>query len=705
MCAQGSPRRGRNVSDNTSISAVVSGGTVGVAGATHVHIENLILGTPPPETQKPAGPIPPPPYPGLTYFTPKNANFFFGRDHAIRALIASVEKRSFTAFVGASGTGKSSVVLAGLVPKLSEQGSWCSTYFRIGTDDPFTALARALAPLLGDDEIVDRMMRVKKLAQALSDGHLSLSDVIGQCRIANPGKRVLLIADQFEETFTLVPDEKLRNRFIDELIAAFPDPIPGKAADVCLVLTMRADFYNAALRYRRLADRLQDHVENLGPMTRDELREAIVKPAEAVNVGFEPGLVDKILADVEKGPGTLPLMQFALLDCWLQLKSPIMTHAHYDAIGGVEGALARRAEIIFNAATDGGKNQAAVAVFRRLFTRLITLGEDAEATRRTAGHNELGSEEWKLAQKLAGEGNRLVVTTSTAAGQETVEVVHEALIRNWPTLVDWINQDRGLLSWRTHLKPRLNEWLANRKDEGSLLRGVSLSVAQDWFSQRGEELNDEEKALIGTSVVFNNGITRRSRILLTIFLGVGILTLIFVSYTAPAGFGIVVSIFQLLTASVIFYLSIKSYPSIVPGYIIPLLLTVIFFLFVSSLYFSVTPSHTSVIAVFLTSVVLGFTMVVLTIIAVCYLAYYYLTWAALYSSSILLVLSIPLAYATTTGRNACLEVNLYCVYSNATLVLVMGLLFLSFAGAIGQLSALQFRHAQLSLDRWREPKL
>ena len=137
---------------------------------------------------------------------------------------------------------------------------------------------------------------------------------------SNPGKRILLIADQFEEVFTLVSDEALRNRFIDALIAAFPDP-RRRAPDVCLVLTLRADFYNAALRHRPLADRLQDHVENLGPMTRDELRDAIVKPAEVVNVGFEPGLVDTILDDVERRPGRLPLLQFALREMWGRLKT------------------------------------------------------------------------------------------------------------------------------------------------------------------------------------------------------------------------------------------------------------------------------------------------------------------------------------------------------------------------------------------------
>ena len=139
-------------------------------------------------------------------------------------------KTSFTALVGASGSGKSSVVLAGLAPRLSAQGGWRSTYFRIGMEpdkNPFAALARALEPLTGERCLSDRLEEVQKLAQKLAAGSISLTNAIGQCRAANPGKRILLIADQFEEAFAFVPDEALRNRFIDALIDAFPDPERG----------------------------------------------------------------------------------------------------------------------------------------------------------------------------------------------------------------------------------------------------------------------------------------------------------------------------------------------------------------------------------------------------------------------------------------------------------------------------------------------
>ena len=193
--------------NETSIDAAVSGGAVGVASAQVVRIENLYVGTPAAEPAQPSGPIPPCPYPGLAYFGPQDASRFFGRNQAIQALVAAVAKRSFTALVGASGSGKSSVVLAGLAPKLRSQGGWRSTYFRIGTEpdkNAFAALARALAPLLGDGDVVDQMARAQKLASALSDGNVSLTNVIAQCRAANPGNRILLIADQFEEVFTLV---------------------------------------------------------------------------------------------------------------------------------------------------------------------------------------------------------------------------------------------------------------------------------------------------------------------------------------------------------------------------------------------------------------------------------------------------------------------------------------------------------------------
>ena len=477
----------------------------GVVGAGTVRIENLTfygsaLPTQPAQKMD-EGAIPPCPYPGLAYFGPQDSALFFGRDAAIARLEAAVARRTLMALVGASGSGKSSVVLAGLAPRLHAQGGWRFSHFRVGTEadkNPFLALARALVPLLGERGITEQLEEVHKLAVKLNSGAVDLPNAIGACRAANPGKRILLIADQFEEVFTLVGDEGLQKRFIDALLASFPDRADGNPPDICLVLTLRADFYGMALRHRPLADALQGRVENLGPMTRDELREAITRPAGLVT--FESGLVETLLDDVTSRPGSLPLLQFALREMWGHLDKPCMTRADYDAIGGVEGALAKRAQAIYERETKKGEDTRAVMLFRRLFTRLVTLRQDTEDTRRTVGSQELGPEAWQLAQRLAGQDNRLVVTSAPAPDHETAEVVHEALIRNWPALTEWVKLDRDFQSWLRQLQPQLDEWRKHPQDEGTLLRGGPLTVAEEWLQRRRDEVSENERNYIDLSV-------------------------------------------------------------------------------------------------------------------------------------------------------------------------------------------------------------
>jgi hypothetical protein len=310
---------------DTTIETTVTGGQIqGITGAGTVVIENFTIynraAEEPAAADTTGEPIPPCPYPGLAYFGPGDADLFFGRDAAITRLVEAVGRQSLTALVGASGSGKSSVVLAGLAPRLHGAGGWRFSHFRIGTEldnNPFLALARALVPLyVASQSDTERLRNTKELAASLQTGELTLRDVFADCRSRNKGTRILLIADQFEEAFNLVEDEALRHRFIDALLAGFPDPAPGGGPDICLILTLRADFYGRALRHRPLADGLQGHVENLGPMNRQELQAAIRHPAERAKVSFEPGLVESVLDDVENKPGSLPLLQFALREMW-----------------------------------------------------------------------------------------------------------------------------------------------------------------------------------------------------------------------------------------------------------------------------------------------------------------------------------------------------------------------------------------------------
>ena len=272
---------------NDTVKVTVSDGqNQGVFGAGSVVIENFtIYNRAREEPEKQAeGPIAPCPYPGLAYFGPNDAARFFGRDTAIEQLTEFVGHQSFTALVGASGCGKSSVVLAGLAPHLADAGGWRLSYFRIGAEldhDPFVALARSLVPLfVATEDDVERLSISKKLASRLQSRDLTLRDVFSECRSRSKGSRILLIADQFEEAFTLIADDIARHHFVDVLLAGFPDPAAGIKPNICLMLTLRADFYGRALLHRPLADALHNDVENLGPMNREELRSAIIRPAE-----------------------------------------------------------------------------------------------------------------------------------------------------------------------------------------------------------------------------------------------------------------------------------------------------------------------------------------------------------------------------------------------------------------------------------------
>ena len=376
---------------------------------------------------------------------------------------------------------------------------------------PFLAPARALVPLyVVSDSDTERLRNTRQLAASLESGELTLRDVFADCRSRNKGTRILLIADQFEEAFALVDDEALLHRFIDVLLAGFPDPTPERSPDICLILTLRADFYGRALRHRPLADALQGRVENLGPMNREELQAAIRRPAEAAKISFEPGLVETLLDNVESKPGSLPLLQFALREIWGRQENSKITRKSYDDIGGVEGALAQRAEAIFATMTENGANPQMAQAFRRLFTRLVTLGEGQEDTRRVVDRRELGEDVWSLAQRLADEDNRLVVTNAPAFSRETAEVVHEALIRHWPKLVRWIDRDRAFQSWLRQITANVELWSADPSDDGPLLRSGMLAQARDWLARRRDDLSATEQSYIEASAAAADAALARS---------------------------------------------------------------------------------------------------------------------------------------------------------------------------------------------------
>jgi WD40 repeat protein/DNA-binding SARP family transcriptional activator len=434
------------------------------------------------------------PYRGLAAFREADAAFYFGRERFIDALEHAVRTKKLVAvIVGSSGSGKSSALFAGLLPRLRRTGGSLFAIFRPGSQ-PFDSLAGTLLPLLepGLSE-TDRLVETRKLAEVLTKSEVSLAQVAWRIVKKNPqASQIQLLIDQFEELYTLCPDVRLQEAFIDELLAtveAAKAQLDGSAA---ILLTLRADFMGQALAHRPFADALQEASLLMGPMTRLELHQAIEKPAEMQGAAFEAGLVERILDDVGEKPGNLPLLEFTLTQLWEGQTDGWLTHADYEAMGCVEGALAAYADQVY-ADLDPTEQERA----RQALVQLVQPGEGTEDTRRIATHEELGDETWSLIQRLADK--RLVVTGSDAQGRETAEVVHEALIQKWGRFQEWMDTDRAFREWQERLRNSLRQWRESGQDEGALLAGAPLAIAQNWLADRGEGLSAAEVQYIQAS--------------------------------------------------------------------------------------------------------------------------------------------------------------------------------------------------------------
>jgi WD40 repeat protein len=436
------------------------------------------------------------PYQGLAAFREADAQFFYGREGFTERLHEAVSTQPLVAvIVGSSGSGKSSAVYAGLLPRLRQDGGWLIAAFRPGSQ-PFQALARALLSTLEPElSETDSLIESHKLGEALEGGELPLNSVLSRSLDVNPGaERMLLVVDQFEELYTLCPEREARQRFKDELLAAVGTTSAQRQLRFVLLLTMRADFMGQALAHRPFADALQQAALLMGPMTREELRSAVEKPAEKQGAVFETGLVERILDDVGDEPGNLPLLEFALTLLWEGQTGGWLTHDDYEALGCVEGALASYADGVYDE-LDQSKKQGT----RRIFIQLVRPGKGTEDTRRVATFAELGEQHWELVQHLADK--RLVVTGRDASsGDETTEVVHEALIQRWGLLREWMAEDRIFRTWQETLRVALWGWETSDRDKGALLRGLPLTEAKNWLMEREIELNPAEKAFIQASL-------------------------------------------------------------------------------------------------------------------------------------------------------------------------------------------------------------
>ncbi|MGD9093774.1 MAG: adenylate/guanylate cyclase domain-containing protein, partial [Anaerolineales bacterium] len=435
------------------------------------------------------------PYRGLATFREQDAGFFFGREGFSERLFKAVQAKPLVAvIVGASGSGKSSVVYAGLLPTLRSEGNWLIATLRPG-NQPFYALAASLLPELDPNlSASDRLVETDKLAERLFSGEITLDRITQNILAQNPEKgHLLLVIDQFEELYTLCIDGDVQRSFINELLDTVEKASQLRPYPIVILLTMRADFMGQAVSHRPFADALQEASLIMGPMNREELRTAIQNPGEKQGAAFEPGLVERILDDVGDEPGNLPLLEFALTLLWEEQTDGWLTHKNYEALGCVEGALASYADDVYKGLEESEREGA-----RRIFTQLVSPGEGTQDTRRMATFDEIGSEHWVLVRYLADK--RLVVTGRDIAGVDTVEVIHEALIQRWDRFREWIGSDRAFRTWQEHLRGAMRGWEASDRDEGALLRGAPLVEAESWIAARGEDLSKHEQDFIHASI-------------------------------------------------------------------------------------------------------------------------------------------------------------------------------------------------------------
>ncbi|MDT0479494.1 nSTAND1 domain-containing NTPase [Streptomyces doebereineriae] len=376
------------------------------------------------------------PYRGLARFEPGDRELFFGRDRPVAELLELVREHRFAAVFGASGSGKSSLLRAGLIPAVQEatHGLGRPAALRILTpgERPAATYGHLLAPKYDESD-------------------------------------TWLIVDQFEEVFTLCRDRAERTRFIDLLLAA-------RAPDSRLrtVIAMRADFYGRCAEHPELTEALRRCGLLVGPMSPAELREAVTGPATAAGLVVERELTSRLVEEVVDQPGALPMLSHALLETWRRRRGRILTLAAYEAAGGVHGAIAATAERAYGTLTPAQEGAA-----RRLLLRLIAPGEGTPDTRRSATRAEL--DEWSDPE-LPVVVERLAAARLLTLDGDTVELAHEALISSWPRLSRWIDEDRVRLVAHRRLAEDARAWQELGRDPGALYRGVRLDRAAELFA-------------------------------------------------------------------------------------------------------------------------------------------------------------------------------------------------------------------------------
>ncbi len=430
------------------------------------------------------------PFKGLRSFGEDDADDFFGRDHLVADVIRRLDQGDpLVALVGASGSGKSSAVRAGVVPAvrkaaIADSDGWLVAQMTPGSH-PLVELEAALLR-----SSLDAPDSLKQQLAEPEDGLLRAA-----LRVLPDEGRLLLVIDQFEELFTLVEAEDERQAFIELLGPALDDP----RGRVMVLLTLRADFYERPLRYPDLASRLGEGIVNVSALSTDELETAVAEPMRRAGVAMEPTLLASLLTDVIGQPGALPLFQYTLTMLFDRREADVVTLDAYNAMGGIRGALAQRAEDLWSELSDDEQIAA-----RQLVLRLVTISGERDWSRRRVLASELTSMPGDLvatqrAIEVFGNQRLLAFDRDQISGSPTVEVAHEALLTEWPRLRGWIDEAGSDIVRHSTLVAAMNEWNTADRNPDYLLAGQRLVDYESWADTATLDLTAAEQTFIRES--------------------------------------------------------------------------------------------------------------------------------------------------------------------------------------------------------------
>lgn len=417
------------------------------------------------------------PYRGLFAFAESDADLFFGRERLVEQMAEDLGAHPFLAVVGPSGSGKSSVVRAGLLPRLRSTGAFVATM--VPGERPLAELEIALSRIASAP--------VPDLAENLAADAGGLGAVLGAV-LPEPDRELVLLIDQFEEAFTLANPAE-RDLLMQSIFEALDDP----AVPLRVVITARADFLGPILDHRIVGGQVRDHSRLVTPLDSEELHVAIVGPAETAGVAVESALAARLVSDAALSPGSLPLLQYSLTELYEHRADGVMTVDAYQRLGGMGAVLSQRAEEIYS-----GLDAKDRSASRRLFSRLITPGEGTDDTRRRAKQFELANVSNDLLGAY-GAARLIAFDRDPTTREPTVEIAHEALISKWPRLRNWIGEDRDGVRVLRRLTASTMEWEASNREDSELYRGIRLATVEEWADEHEAELSPAERAFLDAS--------------------------------------------------------------------------------------------------------------------------------------------------------------------------------------------------------------